>query len=74
MIGFTAKWKRKDVAGTSIFRANHTAEIYGDKLYVFGGKDQNEKLPKYTFYCFDLLSLNPSEWGVLDMVGSMPSN
>jgi len=61
------------VTGAGIFRANHTACIYEDKLYVFGGKDQNEKLPKYSFYCLDLTtSINPSEWGVLDMAGDMP--
>ena len=74
MIGFTAKWEKKALVGTAIARANHTACVYGDKLYVFGGKDQNEKLPKYTFYCLNLSSINPSEWGMLDMVGQMPSN
>ncbi len=63
------------MAGSGIFRTNHTASIYGDKLFVFGGKDQHEKLPKYTFYCLNLSSINPSEWGILDLnhVGFMPS-
>lgn len=69
--GYRGKWEKMKNIGQSIHRVNHTACIYGDNLFVFGGKDQHEKLPKSTFIALNLAD-NKNGWQTCDMAGYMP--
>lgn len=42
--------------GDNLYRMGHTAQIYKDKMYVFGGKDQSGQ-PKNELWCLDLETL-----------------
>lgn len=53
----TNQWDEMRVSGgpEPIPRAGHSAIMFEDKMYVFGGKDEdNEKLKD--FWCFDFLT------------------
>jgi len=71
IVGYRGKWEKMKNIGQSIHRVNHTACIYGDNLFVFGGKDQHEKLPKSTFIALNLAD-NKNGWQTCDMAGYMP--
>jgi N-acetylneuraminic acid mutarotase len=52
----TSQWENLEAQGPSPqARAGHSATIYKNKMYVFGGKDEdNEKLKD--FWCFNFES------------------
>jgi len=51
LIDPSAHWE-KMVTPTELFRLGHSAHIYQDKMYVFGGNDENGK--KYDIWSLDL--------------------
>lgn len=71
-IDFQSKtWHKIDSIGTvPDGRRSHSAIVYQNKIFIFGGYNENKKLHYNDLYCFDP---KKHEWTLVNTIGQKPS-
>lgn len=66
----TFEWKKIQTKGQKFHRSDHTANIYGNRLYLFGGADIEEESTDELW----VLDLTDFKWIKLNPVGEKPED